>query len=332
MADLRETKLKKVVVIGGGTGSFTVLSGLKKYPLHLTAVVSMADDGGSTGRLRDEYGVLPPGDIRQCLVALSEASDTMRELFSYRFSDGGLDGHSFGNIFVSTLEKMTGDFNTAMKVASEVLKVRGMVLPVTLDSVYLRVELKNGKVINGEHSIDAYQMISRFGVRKISLDKKALPNPRVIKALQDADMVILGPGSFYTSLIPNLLVSGIPRAVASSKAKKVFIVNLMNRYGHTDNFGPSDYVGEIEKFLAPGRFDYVLCNTELPSKAQLNRYVDEGEPVLLSERDKEELGGRMVTGRLLGRVTADKKKGDLIERALIRHDPDKLARALVSLL
>ncbi len=195
----------KVVVIGGGTGSFTVLSGLKKYPeLDLTAVVSMADDGGSTGKLRDEYGVLPPGDVRQCLVALSEADLLMRELFNFRFSGGSLTGHNLGNIFISAIEKMTGNFNDALKVISQILNVKGLVLPVTLDKVHLVAELNNGKIISGQNEIANNHLVSRFGVKKIYFDKKAKVNPEALRAISKADIIIVGPGSFYSSLVPGV--------------------------------------------------------------------------------------------------------------------------------
>src|SRR6185436_7247989 len=227
-------QIKKVVTIGGGTGTFTVLSGLKKYPLELTAIISMADDGGSTGRLRDEFGVLPPGDLRQGLVALSEDGSTMRKLFNHRYEKGGLEGHSFGNLFISTLEQVTGNLDKALDVAGEILKIRGRVVPVTLTKVKLVTELKNGKMLEGEDVLGNYQLVSRFGIKRIYLKPKAQPNPKALQAIKEADVIVIGPGDLYTTMIPNLLVIG--KAIAKSKAKKIFVANLMNKHGHTDDF------------------------------------------------------------------------------------------------
>lgn len=323
---------KKIVVIGGGTGSFTVLSGLKKYDdIELTAVVSMVDDGGSTGILRDEQGVLPPGDIRQCLVALSLESGLMRELFNFRFSKGGLKGHNFGNLFISAIEKITGDFNKSLEMISEVLKVKGFVVPVTLDKVRLVAELKNGKKLYGEGDISDYQMISRFGVKKIYLNKKVKPNKKAIKAIKEADLIVVGPGSFYSSLIPNFLIPGIAKVFSEAKAKKVFICNIMNKYGHTDDFSVKDFIEGIEKFTGPKAFDFVVYNTKLPSKTLLKKYVDEGEPVCLSN-EKINKKRKLIGADLLNKEAKKAVKGDILQRTLIRHDSDKLAKVILNIL
>jgi len=326
-------KKKKVVVIGGGTGSFTVLSGLKKYDdIELTAIVSMADDGGSTGILRDEYGALPPGDVRQCLVALSEEEKTLRDLFNFRFTSGALRGHSFGNLFITALEKVTGDFDKALEEASKVLKVRGEVVPVTLDKVRLVAELSNGKKLYGEGDISDYQMISRFGIKKIYLDKKAKANKKALNSIKEADMIVVGPGSFYSSLIPNFLVSGISTALKNSKAKKVFICNIMNKYGHTDDFKVEDFVDGIEKFVGKGVFDLVIYNTKIPSAILLKKYMDEGEPVLLGSKNGKKKY-KLVGLDILSKSSVKKNKGDvLMQRTFIRHDPDKLGDALTKVL
>ncbi len=325
-------KRKKAVVIGGGTGSFTVLSGLKKYDhLDLTAVVSMADDGGSTGRLRDEYGVLPPGDVRQCLVALSETDDLMRELFSFRFSGGSFTGHNFGNIFISAMEKMTGNFNDALRMISKVLKVKGLVLPVTLDKVRLVAKLNNGKIIVGQNEIANNHLVSRFGVRSIRFDKKARANPQVLAAIGEADIIIVGPGSFYSSLIPNFLVEDVADALVESKAKKVFVCNLMNQYGQTDNYLVGDFVAGIEKFIQPNAFDFVIHNTQLPSEKLLKKYIDEGQPVVLHEKPAGSQHNFVGVNLLSGKIPK-RAKGDPMARTLIRHDPDQLAKAIVNLL
>lgn len=325
-------KKKKIVVMGGGTGSFTVLSGLKKYlDLDLTAIVSMADDGGSTGKLRDEYGVLPPGDARQCLVALSEADTLIRQIFNFRFSSGSFTGHNLGNILISAVEKMTGNFNDALKVISLILNVRGLVLPVTLDKVRLVVELNNGKIISGQNEIANNHLVSRFGVKKIYFDKKAKANPEVLKAIGGADFIVVGPGSFYSSLIPSFLVKGVAKALKSAKGKKIFVSNLMNQYGQTDDFTVSDFVAGVEKFTGLDTFQYVIYNTEIPSARLLSKYVDEGQPVLF---DPESVfgGSRFIGVDLVNKKIPKIVHGDIMRRSLIRHDQDKLAKAIVSLI
>ncbi|MBI5140489.1 MAG: YvcK family protein [Candidatus Vogelbacteria bacterium] len=326
-------KRKKVVVIGGGTGSFTVLSGLKKYKnLDLTSIVSMADDGGSTGVLRDEYGVLPPGDIRQCLVALSEADYVTRDLFGFRFSSGSLRGHNFGNIFISALEKMTGDFNVSLRSISKVLKVRGRVLPVTFDNVHLVAELKNGKKLLGQSAIADCRSFC-YEIKKIYFNKIAKANPEALLAIQDADLIVVGPGSFYSSLAPNFLVRGISEAVIKARAKKIFICNLMNQFGQTDNFTVSDFVTAMENFILSGVFHHVLYNTKLPPRSLLKKYSDEGYPVLSPfDLATDKRYYRLIGVNLISDSVPKIVKGDPIKRTLIRHDPDKLAKAIVSLL
>lgn len=328
----QKQKNKKIVVIGGGTGTFTVLSGLKRYPVDLSAVVTMADDGGSTGRLRDEFGVLPPGDLRQCLVALSEADLVMRKLFNYRFTKGELSGHNFGNIFISTLEQVTGSLDKSLDVAGKILNIRGRVIPVTLSKVELVAELKNGKVLHGESAISDYQLVSRFGIKKIFLKPQAMANPKALAAIKEADLIVVGPGNLYASLIPNFLVSGVGRALASSKAKKVYVTNLMNKNGHTDDFVVSDYVRVLEDAIGKsGVFDAVVYNTKKPDKALVRKYADEGEPVICGPSCMK---GKfaLIGTNLLANGLAKTAKTDSVRRTLIRHDPDKLAKVLIKYL
>lgn len=319
---------KKIVVIGGGTGTFTVLSGLKKYPLALTAIVTMADDGGSTGILRDEFGVLPPGDLRQCLVALSEGSDVLRKLFNHRFDRGGLAGHNFGNIFISTLEQITGNLNDALAMAGEILKIRGSVIPVTLDKIRLVAELKNGKILHGEANISNYQLVSRFGLKHIFLEPSARANPRALQAIQNAHAIVIGPGNLYSSLLPNFLVDGIKQALSRSRAKKIYVASLMNKHGHTDDFTVIDYVHELEKKLRPGIIETVIYNTKMPAHALLRMYADEGAPVsFVGEKDGRKRN--FVGINLLANGLYKEAKADLLRRTLIRHDPDKLGEAIM---
>lgn len=320
----------KVVTIGGGTGTFVVLSGLKKYKdVELTAIVAMTDNGGSTGRLRDEYGVLPPGDLRQCLVALSEAPQYLRTLFNHRYDRGGLEGHTFGNLFLSTLEQTTGSLDKALIVAGDILKICGSVVPVTLEKAHLITELKNGKLLEGEHALSNYQLVSRFGVKRIYLKPKARANPKALRALAEADVIIVGPGNFYSSLVPNFLVKGIPEAIRAAKAKRILVANIMNKHGQTDDFTVESYLNKLE-FIAGGAcFDVVLYNSKRPAAALLKKYADEGEPV---RAESTRARARSLVGKnLLADGTYKAPKGDALPRTLIRHDPDRLAKAVRAL-
>ena len=314
---------KKIVVIGGGTGTFTVLSGLKKYAVDLSAVVSMADDGGSTGILRDELGVLPPGDIRQCLVALSTSDLLMRKLMNYRFSSGSLKGHTFGNIFLSTLEKVTENFDEAIVKMSEILRLSGHVIPATLNKVRLVAFLSNGIILRGQSLIRKSNLEK---LRKITLDPCATANPKALWAIREAELIVIGPGDLYSSLIPNFLISGISRAIVGSPAKKVYICNLMNRAEQTDHFTPFDYARKIEEYLG-GKLDYVIYNTEHPSPKLLRKYMREGEHLVLSVPGENR---RFIGDNLIGRQFPRTLKGDPIRRNLIRHNPDRLANLIVN--
>lgn len=330
--DTNASSDKKIVVIGGGTGTFTVLSGLKLYPVQLTAIVTMADDGGSTGRLRDEFGVLPPGDLRQCLVALSEADQVMRKLFNHRFDKGTLVGHSFGNIFISTLERVTGNLDHALDVAGKILNIRGRVLPVTFTKVNLLALLNNGKILRGESELSDYQLVSRFGIKKISLTPRPKANPKALQAIKEADMIIVGPGNLYASLIPNFLVPGVGAAFIRSRAKKVHVANLMNKHGHTDDFFVDDYVRILDATIGKKDvFDVVIYNTKKPTPVLLKKYADEGSPVLYKA---PRVKGRtaFVGVPLLAGGLARKVKADTIRRTLIRHDPKELAKVILTLI
>ena len=230
---------KKVVVIGGGTGTFVTLSALKNYPVKLSAIVSMIDSGGSTGRLRDQLGVLPPGDIRQALVAMSEEGKIWRDLFTYRFEGGDLAGHTFGNIFLSTIEKMAGSLPKAIKISQKLLKTKGDILPVTLDKSTLFAKLADGTVVESEAKIDELGQDWKLPVKKIAkcwISPKSLATKEALQAINNADFIIVGPGDLHTSILPNFLVDGVAEAVVKSRAKKVYVVNLMTKRGHTDNF------------------------------------------------------------------------------------------------
>ena len=264
----------KIVVIGGGTGSFTLLTGLKEYTSAITALVNMADDGGSTGLLRDELGVLPPGDVRQCLVALSDAP-MLRDLFNYRFDEGSLKGHAFGNLFLTALEKMTGDFAEGVKVASKVLNVSGNVEPITLTNVKLMAETESHGQIRGEFSIGETDL---SGERpRMWLEPKAVINPRAKSAIRDADIVVISPGNLYGSLAPALIVPEVGEALAESSAFKVYVCNLVTKPGQTENYSVGDFADEIERLAGRPFLDAVVFNTRQPSRKLLEKYAGAGE-------------------------------------------------------
>ena len=316
---------RKVCTLGGGTGNFTILRGLKRYPLDLCAIVSMSDDGGSTGVLRDELGVLPAGDTRQCMVALSNSSRLMRNLMSYRFDSGALMGHSFGNLFLSALEKVTGSFERAIEEVGKILNMRGKVIPVTTEQVRLKMILSSGEVLEGEKEIYLSQDIDQ-GYKKISLVPNAIANSLAIDEILNADAIIIGPGGYYTSVIANLLVEGVAEAIRETDAVKIFVVNLMNRKGQTTGFKVSDHLRGVEKYLGEGVFDYILVNNQQPEEELIEVYKEEGE---LVQCDLE--GPRILSAPMLGELK-EQVKGDLIERNLIRHDSKKLACELMKIL
>lgn len=325
--------MKKVVTIGGGTGSFMLLSGLKRYPIELSAIVSMADDGGSTGILRDELGVLPPGDVRQCLAALSDSSEMLRKLMNYRFEEGGLAGHSFGNLFLSALEKITGNFSEAVAEAARILSVKGEVIPVTETDTKLYMELKNGKWLHGEHEINTSVKVEQVGVERVFLDPHPKANPLAIKRILEADLIVIGPGNHYCSIVPNLLVKGIPEAIRKSKAKVVYNCNLVSKRWHTDTFTLEDYVEEIDRYIGQPRIDYVTYNSKRPSAFLLRKYADEA---VLTERhtDKRSRRYRIIRADLLNTQPVRREKADKIAatRSFIRHDAEKLSKVLIMLL
>ncbi|MCL5116629.1 MAG: YvcK family protein [Firmicutes bacterium] len=306
----------KVVALGGGTGLPVVLRGLKNYTSNLTAVVTVADDGGSSGRLRGDLGILPPGDIRNCMVALADTEPLMEELFQHRFDTGELKGHSFGNLFLAAMEKTAGDFVTALRESSRVLAVRGTVLPATLERVTLWAELVTGEVIYGESNIGR----SPARIAKIGMDPDdATPLAEAVTAILEADMVVLGPGSLYTSVIPNLLVRPIQEAIRNTRAVRVYVANVMTQPGETTHYSAQDHVDALERQVGRGLIDVVLVNNQPVDQTILERYRREGaEPVAAPP------GGsnwpEVVAAPL---IAVD---------GVVRHDPDKLARALLRLL
>lgn len=322
---------KRIVTIGGGTGSFTILSGLKKYEdISISAIVSMADDGGSTGRLRDELGVLPPGDVRQCLVALSQESQAVRDLFNYRFEKGELKGHAAGNIFLSALEKKSGSFSDGLEIAMKIINIKGKVIPVTNDSVDLQMNLKDGTHLKGEDEINHNHAIQKIGLEDVFLSPKAKLNSKAERAIQKAHVIVIGPGNHYCSIIANLLVQGMGKALRNSKAKVVYITNLVSKKGHTNGFTLDDYVDSINKFIGAERIDYVIYNSQKPSELLEKKYKLRGETVIRFDKaERKKRNYTVITSHLLGK-TMQYSKADKIasSRSLIRHDSVKLAKLI----
>ena len=318
--------MKNIVVIGGGSGTYQVLTGLKKYPLQISAVISMSDSGGSTGRLRKELGILPPGDVRRAILALSDlpfAQKTLEEVFNFRFQgEGSLAGHSLGNILIAALTQITGSMDKAIEEAARILNVSGKVYPVTLDKSNLVALLADGTKVFGETKIDVRKIKLGTPIKKVYLSPKASIFKEAAKAIEEADLIILGPGDLYTSLVATLLVEGVTDAIKASKGKLVYIVNLVTKKGETDNFKASDFVGVVESYLgdAKGKLDCVLVNKKLNiNKAKAGKWYERfgSKPVVNDLKQKR--GYRVIEGNYADLTT------------FFRHDPEKISKTIVSL-
>lgn len=319
----------KIVVMGGGTGTYTVLTGLKNLPVELSAIVTMSDNGGSTGVLRDEYGVLPPGDVRQCLVALATGDFTLRKLFNYRYPDGPLKGHTFGNLFLSTLEKLSGNPLQAVREAHRILNVKGRVLPVTAEASNLFAELEDGTVIEGEHAIDQ-PAGERAPIRRCFLDPQVDANLEALETIRTADAIVIGPGDLYTSLIPVLLVNGVVEALVECRARRIFVLNLTTKAGQTETYGAKKFCDVLANVIAPAEIDAVIINSAQPPSDIAQRYEEAGECLVADDLAES----RFRTHRLplVASGIARTQKGDALKRSLLRHDPDMLARAILDII
>lgn len=306
----------KIVAVGGGTGLSTMLKGIKNITNNITAVVTVGDDGGSSGRLREDMGVLPPGDIRNCIAALADEEELVTKLFQYRFDVGDMQGHSFGNLFVSALCAITGDMVRAVKESSKVLAIRGKVLPATLDDMRLVAKMEDGRIINGESNIpEAKGKIVDLWTEPKNL--KGLDD--AVDAIKDADLIILGPGSLFTSVIPNLLVNEISEAISRSKAKKIYICNIMTQPGETDDYSVADHVKAVLDYSKEkNMMDAVLVNNSLPKNLAEKYKTVNSFPVKLDLSNLKKLGIKVVVKRLI----EDDKDG------LVRHSPRRLARSI----
>ena len=332
-----ETERKSIVVIGGGTGTHTVLRGLKEYrkKVDLTAIVTMADAGGSTGRLRDEFGYLPVGDVRMALAALAsdddEHDELIRQLFLHRFDKGnGLSGHNFGNLFLVALTDLLGSEEAAIRAASRVLRVQGQVVPVTTQSVHLVAQYDDGVIITGEHDIDE-PLKERNGNRiiKLSVTPTATINPRAEDAILNADVIILGPGDLYTSVLANCVIDGVSEAIKHASGKLLYVCNLMTKNGQTAGMKAQDHANEIARYI--NRLpDFVLVNHGLIPGDLLEKYAQEKEfPV---EINCESGLCQVVADDFLAKEEVELKSGDKLKRSLVRHDSRKLARTIMDII
>jgi len=334
---VNKTRKKKIVVIGGGTGTFTILSGLKKYPqLDLSVIVSMMDDGGSNRVIRDEFGLLPTSDLRQCMVALASDSvdETLRKLFTYRYGQGvGITGMTFGNLFMAALTDIyKGNQKKAIEETCEVLGVKGSVIPVTFDKAHLVATYSNGKQVLGEHSIDEpTPEQGKYKITNLEVIPKAKVNKEATGAIESADFVILGPGDFYTSVLPNVIIKGVADSLQKTKAKIIFVMNLMTKFGQTSGFAASNFIDEINKYSGRNPDIVIINNSDNFPKSILAKYKKESaKPV------KDDLDGdktiKIVRRNLISSKTYKKPKSDKLVRSLIRHDSEKLAKAVLDLI
>ena len=328
---------KKIVVIGGGTGTYTVLSGLKKYPVDLSVIVTMMDSGGSNRVMRDELGLLPTSDLRQCLVALAsdESSEVLRKLFTYRYENGvGLSGMTFGNLFMAALSDIYSSQKEALEKTCEMLDVKGNIIPVTYDKTNLVARYENGKQVLGEHEIDEPDEVQgEYKIVELEVFPRVDANPDAVNAIKEADLVVLGPGDLYTSILCNIVVPGIAEALSNTKAKVVFVTNLMTKFGQTNKYKASDYLVELEKYLGEGVLDFIIINnTKTYPPGILSRYKQERAKPVKDDLGEKNETVQIVRAQLISDTVYTKAKSDKLNRSLIRHDSDKLAKTVISLL
>ena len=307
-----------ITVIGGGTGLSVLLRGLKCVTSNVTAVVTVADDGGSSGRIRQDLGIIPPGDLRNCLVALADTEPLMEKLFQHRFGGkGDLAGHSFGNLFIAAMAEVLGDVEKALKESSKVLAVKGKVLPSSTETVRLFAEMADGTIVEGESQIP----LANQKINKVFLEPgDVAPVKSSLDAIKESDAIILGPGSLYTSVLPNLLVNGIAETIKNSKAIKIYICNVMTQPGETDDYTASMHIKALLDHVGPGIIDYVIVNSKEISLAAQEMYADQGAKVVkIDESEIDKLGVKLVKANIIN------------ETNLVRHDPVKLSRTIMKM-
>ncbi|MFH1824127.1 MAG: YvcK family protein [Candidatus Firestonebacteria bacterium] len=317
--EIRLRKGTKIVTIGGGTGLSSLLKGLKLYTSNISAIVTVADDGGSSGRLRKDLKMLPPGDIRNCMTALADSSTLMSKIFQHRFkTNNDLNGHSFGNLFIAAISKISGSFEKAIEESSKILSIRGKVYPVTLEKIILKAKLKNKKTIKGQSNISN----SKYPIERVFINPVSpLPSNKAIISIKKAKVIVLGPGSLYTSIIPNLLVKDITKEILHSKAKKIYVCNIMTQPGETSNYKLSDHIKAIIDHTGYNIIQYVIVNIEKIPAILLNRYKKENSyPVKIDEKNLKKYDIILIKEKFLS-----------IENNLIRHNSEKLAKVILKI-
>ncbi|MBG0763997.1 MAG: YvcK family protein [Tissierellales bacterium] len=326
MMVMSKNKGKNVVVFGGGTGLSILLRGLKNYTDNITAVVTVADDGGGSGKLREDMGMLPPGDIRNCLISLSDVEPITEKLMQHRFKEGYLKGQSFGNLFIAAMYEIFGDFEHALKELGSIFRITGKILPMTLEDASLKAELKSGEIIYGENYIPEYVRKTGDTIKKMMLiPEESQPMYETVASIREADVVVLGPGSLYTSVIPNILVKDVVRHIKESKAKVVYIANIMTQPGETDGYNVLNHLNALIEHCGQNIIDYVFVNNKLAEESILNKYKKEkSEPVLLDDNQR-----KIITDMNIELVEEDFLE---VEKQYIKHDSDKLGLLITKII
>ena len=326
MMVMSKNKGKNVVVFGGGTGLSILLRGLKNYTDNITAVVTVADDGGGSGKLREDMGMLPPGDIRNCLISLSDVEPITEKLMQHRFKEGYLKGQSFGNLFIAAMYEIFGDFEHALKELGSIFRITGKILPMTLEDASLKAELKSGEIIYGENYIPEYVRKTGDTIKKMMLiPEESQPMYETVASIREADVVVLGPGSLYTSVIPNILVKDVVRHIKESKAKVVYISNIMSQPGETDGYNVLNHLNALIEHCGQNIIDYVFVNNKLAEESILNKYKKEkSEPVLLDDNQR-----KIITDMNIELVEEDFLE---VEKQYIKHDSDKLGLLITKII
>ena len=332
---IEKEKKKRIVCIGGGTGTFVTLKGLKSYNQHLSAIVSMSDSGGSNKRIRDEFGLLPTSDLRQCIVALSDENGgvgILRKLFMYRFEKGnGISGMTFGNLFMAALTDIVGSQKEAIEQTSKILRIKGSVIPVSFTDTNLVATYEDGSVEKEEHFIDEPRHDGTLKITNISLSPPADANPKAIEEILRADLIVLGPGDLFTSILPNLVIDGIRNALNKTKGKIVYVLNLMTKYGQTYDFTAFDHIQTMEKYIGPCIHTVFVNTSPIPAYA-LQVYAKYHEFPIIDDLKDKKLSYTVVREDLISSHVIEKSNTDTLVRSLIRHDSDKLGSALIQCL
>jgi len=325
-------KIKKIVTITGGNGGFSLLRGLKKFNWEINAIVAMTDDGGSTGRLRKELGVLPPGDVRYCLSALSTLPGEWEDILNYRFERGGLKGHTIGNLMLAALEKFHhGNFISAVKQMEKILAAKGKVIPAMLDNAELRAKLRNGKIICGQHNIDTHPHLQKKGIKRLYISPRAKANPKAVNAILDADVVSIGPGNIYCSIIPILIIKELRNAILKTRALVIYHCNLLNRKDHTEGFDLDDYANTINRYLGANRIDVVTVNKRFLTSSQKSKLcVKDSDLVKYNPAKNPVRKFRVFEFGLIDQECYRYSGSDAIAylRSPVRHDGEKVGKAI----